>query len=111
MDRVPCLLFTDDCLLFYKANQTNYRKLKSILDIFGNESGQLVNCHKSTLTFSKNAMSVHKQLVAGIFNISHSESLGKYLGCVMFQQRPNRNTFQELINKAEAKLESWEANC
>jgi len=50
-------------------------------------------------------------LIAGIFNITHSESLGKYLGCPIFQQRTTRNIFQGLINKETTKLEGWKANC
>jgi len=61
-------------------------------------------------TFSKNTTVTHRQLVAGIFNINHSESLGKYLGCPVFQQRTNRNIFQGIINKVATKLEGWKAN-
>ena len=49
--------------------------------------------------------------MAGIFNINHSDSLGKYLGCPVFQKRPNRSTFQDLINRAATKLEGWKTNC
>ena len=50
-------------------------------------------------------------MVAGIFNITHSESWEKYLGCPIFQQRTNRNIFQGIINKATMKLQGWKANC
>ena len=110
-ERIPCRLFADDCSLFCKANQTNCSKLKYILDELCTQSGQLINFHKSTLTFLKNATNTHKQLVAGSFNITHSESLGKYLGCPIFQSRANRNIFQGIINKATMKLVGWKANC
>jgi len=84
--------------------------LKTILDEFCNQSGQLINYHKSTLTYSKNATATQCQLVAGIFNITHSESLGKYLGCPIFQQRINSSLFQGLINKATTKLDGCKAN-
>jgi len=70
-----------------------------------------VNYHKSILTFSKNATVAYRQLVAGIFNFCHSESLGKYLGYPVFQHRTNRNIFQGIINKATTKLEGWKSNC
>ena len=72
------------------------------------DSGQLINFQKSTLTFSKNANTAHRQLVAGIFNMSHSDSLGKYLGCPLFEKKPNCTTFQELLKKAMSKLDG---NC
>jgi len=46
-------------------------------------------------------------VAAGIFNITHSDSLGKYLGCPVFQKRPNAATFRDLIDKAMAKLVGW----
>ena len=49
-------------------------------------------------------------MVAGIFNITHSNSLGKYLGCLVLQKRPNSLTFQELLSKARNKLVRWKAN-
>jgi len=61
--------------------------------------------------FSSNTASYHRQVAAGIFNISHSDSLGKYLGCPVFQKRPNTTTFRELIDKAMIKLVGWKAKC
>jgi len=48
---------------------------------------------------------LHIQRVAGIFNITHSQSRGKYLGCPIFQQCNNSSLFQGIINKAKIKLE------
>ena len=54
-ERLPCLMFADDCLLFCKAETAACWHLKNILDTFCDTLGQLINYHKSTLTFSKNA--------------------------------------------------------
>ena len=81
------------------------------INAFCEQAGQLINYHKSTLTFSKNATTAHRQLVAGIFSINHSDSLGKYLVCPVFQKRPNSSTFQDLINRVTTKLIGWKANC
>ena len=70
----------------------------------------MINYHKSTLTYSKNTTAIQRQLVAGIFNITHSESLGKYLGCPIFQQLINSDLFEPLITKATTKLDGWKAN-
>jgi len=83
--KISCLLFANNCLLFYKTNVGSCIKLKSILDFFCSTSGQLVNYHKSALTFLLNATVTQKQLVTAIFNIPHRESLGKYLGWPVFQ--------------------------
>ena len=57
MERIPCLLFADDCLLCCKVKTIACTRLKSLLDTFCSRLGQLVNYHKSTLTFSSNATS------------------------------------------------------
>ena len=105
MNKIPLLLFAIDCQLFYKVDQTNCYKRNRLLDNFCNLSRQLINYHKSVLTFSKIVTTAHRQLVTGIFNINHSDSLGKYPGCPVFHKKPTRTTFHELINKATAKLE------
>ena len=46
-----------------------------------------------------------------IFNISHREPLGKYLGSPVFQGKPINFTLQEIITNASIKLEGWKANC
>jgi len=103
--QISCLLFANDCLLFCKANSKSCNKLKSVLDTFCSTSGQLVNYHKSVMTFSHNASLVQKQLVSSILDIPWRTSLGKYLGCLVFQGRPSRSTFQEIINRTTVKLE------
>jgi len=57
-ERIPYLLFADDCLLFCKANTTTCKRLKSLLDSFCAHSGQLINYHKSTLTFRQMLLQV-----------------------------------------------------
>jgi len=93
VERIPGLLFADDCLLFCKADTTTCWQVKRVLDDFCVLSGQLVNYQKSSLTFSRSATLHHRQLVAGIFSINHSDSLGKYLRCPVFHNRPSRTTF------------------
>ena len=108
---IPCLFFADDSLIFCKTSLEACRQLKALLDLFCAQSGQLINFHKSSLIFSKNTRPVEKQIVAGIFNISHSSALGKYLGCSIFMGRPSADHFQNLIAKAVTKLDDWKATC
>ena len=105
--KIPCLLFADDCLLFCKLTHQTTLRLKHILDHFCMASGQSINFHKSILTFSKNASATHKQATMGMFNIPHSRSLGKYLGCPVFQGHPRHVTFNELIQRTSTRLDRW----
>ena len=80
--------------------------LKEVLDTFCAQSGQLINFHKSSIMFSKNTRNLDEQVVEGIFNIPHSSSLGKYLGCSLLQGRPAADLFLTLTSKAASKLDS-----
>ena len=40
----------------------------------------------------------------------HMDGLAKYLSCLVFQRKPSRTTFQEIISKASEKLNGWRAN-
>ena len=74
---------------FCKGNSVTCNRLRLILDQFCSSSGQLVKYHKFVLTFSKNASPNQKQMVTANFNISRTDSLGKYLACPVFQGRPS----------------------
>ena len=110
-ERIPCLFFADDSLIFCKTSTESCQKLKNTLDLFCAQSGQLINFHKSSLIYSKRTRTIEKQTVAGIFNISNSAAIGKYLGCSIFMGRPQSDHFQPLITKALAKLDNWKAKC
>jgi len=109
-ERIPCLFFADDSLLFCKATSQAADQLKHLLDTFCHQSGQLINLHKSLIVFSKNTSSLDKQHVQGVLNIPTSSALGKYLGCASFQGRPTLEIFQNLSQKAQTKLTTWKAS-
>jgi len=84
-EKLPYLLFADDSLLFCQTNLETCRRLSNVLSDFCRSSGQLINFHKSSLTFSKNATTHDKQVVSSVFNITQQSTLGKYLGCPVFK--------------------------
>jgi len=45
-----------------------------------------------------------------MFNITHSDSLGRYLGCPIFQNKPKRSIFNDLFDRTMKKLDGWKAN-
>jgi len=42
-----------------------------------------------------------------VFNITHQDSLDKYLGCPAFKGRPNTKTLTKLVNETTYKLQTW----
>ena len=104
--KIPCLLFTDDSLLFCRTNLESGHELSSVVSNFYRNSGQLINFYKLSLTFSSNATFHDKQIMSSIFNITHQANLGKYLGCLVFKGRPKTETFSDLVNRTAAKLQT-----
>jgi len=82
--KISCLLFAYDSLLFCKTNFEACHEPSSVRN-FCHNSSQLINFHKSSLTFLKNASAHDKQIVSSIFNITQQDNLGKYLGCPVFK--------------------------
>ena len=76
---MPDLFLANDCLLFCKTTAAS-GILKTVLDSFCFASSQLINLHKSVLTFSRNASLTQKRLVTATFGIHQQDSVGKYLG-------------------------------
>ena len=100
----------DDSILFCEASTSSCTKLKSVIDHFYQLSGQVISFHKSSIVVSKNASRAKKQTIASVFNILHSHSLGKYLGCPVFQGKPKASTFFDILEKATARMETWKVN-
>ena len=67
--KLPCLLFADDSLLFCRTNLETCQLLDRLLNNFCQNSGQLINYHKSSIIFSKNATTHDKRIVSSVFNI------------------------------------------
>lgn len=76
---VSHLFFADDLMLFSKANEKGSEAIKDVLDLFCEESGQMVNYEKSCIYFSPNIPTPPKEKVCENLNIQATNNLGKYL--------------------------------
>jgi len=45
--------------------------------------------------------------VSSVFNITHQDNLGKYLGCPVYQGRPTTDSFSPLVSRTAEKLQTW----
>ena len=112
------LLFADDSLLLLKADERSASHLQNILSLYEECSGQTINKEKSSVMFSRNAKSVHKEQVMAALDISVEARNEKYLGLPVYMGKSKEKTFNYLKESMEAcaglegkvAIQGWERN-
>ena len=74
------LFFTDDLVLFAKADQKNFAVIRDVLDSFCDMSGQKVSNQKSRVFFSPNLPAHERERLSDILGFRSTPNQGKYLG-------------------------------
>lgn len=67
------LLFTDDSIIFCKANKANSQSLLEILYKYERASGQLINIEKTKKVFSQSIKEVAKAKILALWRTSESQ--------------------------------------
>lgn len=80
------------------------------MNCFCNLFGQKISILKSKAIFFVLCSNVIKNLVKDTFNISSSETFGKYLGFSILNNKPHHANFQFLLENMMKKLASWKLN-
>ncbi|KAF7834725.1 ribonuclease H [Senna tora] len=93
------LMYADDTLLFFEANDHNCRAIKHVINEYANLAGQQMNTSKPFLVFSPNINHARKRDIAGFFNLRFHSTLGKYLGTWIDCRESKKNVIQETIAK------------
>ncbi|GER30020.1 RNA-directed DNA polymerase (reversetranscriptase)-related family protein [Striga asiatica] len=104
---VTHLFFADDSIFFCKADISHALLISTILRLYGLDSGQQVNLHKSSIFFSRNTPNSVKADIVSILNgisIVHST---RYLGLPLGLGRSKRDIFSFVTNKVIQRLSSW----
>lgn len=99
-------MFTDDLLVFCHVNGREAMEIQSILRIYTNWSGQLVNHSKSC------SPNTHTEVVASIQNILKLKIISgssKYLGLPFFLGRSKKIAFADVKDKVMKKVAGWKA--
>nr|GMD40947.1 ribonuclease H [Ipomoea batatas] len=74
------LVFADDCLFFFRANNLEVGIIRQILDEYGRASGQEVNLSKTSIVFGNNVHPKDKEAVCEVLGVHEQLGGGKYLG-------------------------------
>ena len=101
------LLFADDSLLLLKADERSANHLQHILSLYEDCSGQTINKEKSSVMFSHNTKSPHKQVVMNALDIAVEARNGKYLGLPVYMGRSKEKTFSYLKDRVWKRIQGW----
>uniref|UniRef100_A0A803QHF5 Reverse transcriptase domain-containing protein n=1 Tax=Cannabis sativa TaxID=3483 RepID=A0A803QHF5_CANSA len=104
------LLFADDSLLFTKVSPSTCTKIKDILSLYHQATGQSVNFHKSSILFSPNTTSSDCHIFRNTLNLDDKPFIDKYLGVPQCFSRSKNSSFLFLLQKASSKLSIWNQN-
>ena len=105
--RLSHLFFADDSLILCKANGEEACKLRRILEVYKEASGQLINMEKSSLMFSGNVS--HRQINGVMRELQGMRRVvqSKYLGLPLVIGRSKRQVLDFIRQKTIARLKGW----
>jgi hypothetical protein len=104
---VSHLLFADETLLFVKADGGQAERVKHIIDMYAQSTGQLINPTKCSIYFSKSCSEDTQEVVRSTLHIQREQFEDKYLGLPTPEGRMNRGKFQNLQAKPAKRILLW----
>lgn len=105
------LLFADDNLLFFEANEASATHINEQLIKYCNDYGQQVNMEKSSIFFGKGVAALTRDSIKNILLV-HNESLSeKYLGLPSDVGRAKEGSFKYLNDQIWKKVQEWMEKC
>ncbi|KAF7815320.1 reverse transcriptase [Senna tora] len=103
------LMYADDTILFFKADNINCRAVKYAPSIYSNLAGQHLNKHKSFLVFSPYTSSYVKRQIASKLGVPISSRIGRCLGTMIDNTRNSPQNYHSMMEKVNNKLAGWKA--
>jgi hypothetical protein len=97
------LMFADDTMLFFRANEEQAVRVKEVLDVYEKGTGQLINPAKCSILFSPICSQDDQVSVRSSLNVVQQAFEDKYLGLPTPEGRMNKGKFQSL----QARLSKW----
>lgn len=100
---VSHLMFADDSIIFSKASEGEARAISDLLTLYSSVSGQAINLGKSSLVFSPNILSILKQSIATILQISLVDVYDKFLGLPCIMPKSKKQAFEFIKDRIALK--------
>ena len=104
---ITLILFTDDSVIYCKANGQESRELQNILQKYENVAGQKINTDKSSVYFSWNTDKETKAEVLDSLGSMQDTQPNKYLGLPSLIGRSKKQVFNEIKERVGKKLSGW----
>ncbi|KAL4352786.1 hypothetical protein GQ457_06G015250 [Hibiscus cannabinus] len=105
--RVNHLLYADDCIVFIRNSEREATRLKEVLRLFADSSGQRINFGKSTVFYSPSTPSADRHRISAILGIAEVFDPGIYLGVPLRVGKNKTNRFGFLNEKVDDRISGW----
>ena len=104
---VSHLLFTDDSLLFLRANKESAEEVNEILQLYCSASGQQVNMDKSSIHFAKGCQESVCQVIMKTLDVHNQTLSDKYLGMSFDVGISVNGAFKYLKDHVSKRVKGW----
>ncbi|WVZ60335.1 hypothetical protein U9M48_010378 [Paspalum notatum var. saurae] len=101
------LLFADDTLLFFKAEQRQAQQVRDIVQAYERGTGQLINRAKCSIVFKNREDSEMQEQVKTVLEVELTAFEAKYLGLPTPVGRMKREQFLPLKEKLRKRLSAY----
>ena len=101
------MLFADDSLIFYQANQEEVLLISDTLQLYAEASGQCINFEKSSAYFSSNTFESQRLWIKQALGVREVDRFESYLGLPTLVGRAKYQTFAYLKERVWKKLQGW----
>jgi hypothetical protein len=102
------LLFSDDSLLFFKAQVDQAAKIKEVLDVYTSSTGQLINPDKCSILFGESCSLLRRTEIKQQLQVTQETFETKYLGLPTPEGRISKGKFVSLQAKLARCLVEWD---